>query len=277
MKVVLVYISPNRTTQMITAELIKLFSKDMHEVVELNLGKSANRDFKSIDAKLFEDAGLIGFGSPVYHLRALQPLTDFIKILIPEIKRLNPDIRAFIYFTYGGISTEKAFINTAKLLKQNDIKLIGGFKVVAPHFWHVENYPDETSVKIVSEFFSAISQKEFGEVEWHRVDKMFKIQKPIVRLVYPLTETIGRLRQRQVVFDHTKCIKCKRCTNECPVNAITMNGYPERDKNKCIYCYHCTTVCSKNAVLFNVCDIQRMLEKNKKIIGMEKPENEIYY
>lgn len=277
MKIVLVYISPNKTTQKISMEISKLFLKDHHEVVDLNIGEKGNRDYKNIDPNIFRDADLIGIGSPVFHMKTLEPLSDLLRYILPEIKLLNTSVKAFIYLTYGGVTTGKAFINTAKLLKQNNIKVIGGFKVRAPHFWHTERFPYEESVKTVNAFYSATSEKNFSVIEWSKAEKMFSYQKPIVKFIYPLTEVIGQFRKRHVRFDNNKCIKCKKCLNECPVNAIEMkNGYPERNNDKCIYCYHCTTICPKGAVIFDVNDIKKMLEKNKRIVGVEHPENEIY-
>jgi ferredoxin/flavodoxin len=276
-KIVLVYISPNKTTQMITKELSSLLLLADHEVVEVNIGKGANRDFKSIDPQIFNDADLIGIGSPVYHMRVLEPMTDFLEYILPKIIQLNEKVAAFIYLTYGGITTGKALINTANLLEQYDVGVVGGFKVYAPHFWDIEGYPDDESLNTIQSFYSAMCEKNFKQLESSEVKKIFSYQKPIVKIIYPLTEFIGKLREKQVEFDTSKCIQCRKCSRECPVDAIEMNVYPERNKEKCIYCYHCTTVCPKDAVIFNDNDIKAMLAKNKKIVGLEYPKNEIYY
>lgn len=88
MKIVLTYISPNKTTQMISKELSKLFLSDNHEVFELNIGKGENRNFGNIDPNIFKDADLIGIGSPVYHMRTLEPISDFLEYILPKIKLL---------------------------------------------------------------------------------------------------------------------------------------------------------------------------------------------
>ena len=277
MKIVIVYISPNKTTQLIARELSKLFLNDRHEVMELDIGKKENRDHKSIDLDIFRGVDIIGIGSPVYHMKTLRPLSDFLEYSLPKIKPLSRNAKAFIYLTYGGTTTGMSFINTAELFRRNDIKLIGGFKVKAPHFWHLENFPYEGSIKTVNSFYSAISKDNFARIEWPNVKKMFSYQKPIVRLIYPFIGVTVKLRGMPAIrIDTDKCIKCKKCSNECPVNAIEMNGHPVRNENRCIHCYHCTTLCPKGAVIYNVSDVKKRIEKNKRIIGLEYPENAIY-
>ena len=48
--------------------------------------------------------------------------------------------------------------------------------------------------------------------------------------------------------DKDKCIKCATCAKFCPVEAITMKGYPKFDYGKCIRCYCCHEVCPADAI-----------------------------
>lgn len=275
MKIVLVYMSPNTTTRMISRELSARFQADGHEVAELDLGKGRNRDFESVDLSIFRGADIVGIGSPVYHMKALAPLTRFLERALPEIKSRNNGLKAFIYLTYGGITSGKAFLNTANLLRQHDIGIAGGLKVRAPHFWHLDGYPDTHASKTVEAFCKAMAESDFRAIGWDRLSKRFSNQKPVVRLLYPFTGLIANVRKMPVEFDPGKCIKCKKCANECPVGAIGLDGSPFRNMEKCICCYHCTVVCPKDAVIFDADRIKKMLALNKKIVGMEQPESEV--
>jgi uncharacterized protein (DUF362 family)/NAD-dependent dihydropyrimidine dehydrogenase PreA subunit len=58
--------------------------------------------------------------------------------------------------------------------------------------------------------------------------------------------------ERRPVFIHNNCTACLKCIKICPVNAITM--HPERQKwvilddKKCIRCFCCSEVCQDKAV-----------------------------
>ncbi|MFA5856972.1 MAG: DUF362 domain-containing protein [Candidatus Pacearchaeota archaeon] len=52
----------------------------------------------------------------------------------------------------------------------------------------------------------------------------------------------------KIKFNYDKCIKCKQCEKNCPVDAIILNPYPICKNKKCINCYCCIEVCPKDAV-----------------------------
>ena len=63
---------------------------------------------------------------------------------------------------------------------------------------------------------------------------------------YPSTKKIPKERFRgRILYDSKKCIGCKLCVNNCPVNAITFHkkGKIYFDMGKCIYCGLCRDVC----------------------------------
>jgi len=45
-----------------------------------------------------------------------------------------------------------------------------------------------------------------------------------------------------------RCVKCKLCVDQCPVDAITMTDYPRFDDKKCIQCYCCHEICPESAI-----------------------------
>lgn len=277
MNVLLLYASPNKTTQGVTRELSKLFMQNGQKVVELNIGAGENRNMERIDDGQFAGVDLIGIGSPVYHMEILGPLQIYLERVVSQIAARNPNVHAFVYLTYAGVTTGKAFINTANLLQKHNIPLIGSFKVKAPHFWNTANFPDENAIRTIDEFYSQMEKKNFVAMDWARVHQVFSNQKLIIRILYPFIKFIGKKRRQPIIITPDLCSRCQKCSRECPVTAIEIIDKPRHIPEKCIYCYHCTTVCPKGAIGNCAEQVERIVKLNKKIAGLEEPQNQIFF
>jgi len=72
-------------------------------------------------------------------------------------------------------------------------------------------------------------------------------KKPYVR--EKLTKKMGSFfKEKLIVCDHKKCIKCGICRDHCPTKAITLKPFPIIDKRKCIRCFCCMEICPKDAL-----------------------------
>jgi ferredoxin len=72
-------------------------------------------------------------------------------------------------------------------------------------------------------------------------------KKPIVS--GKLTKRILRtLKERPIVVDEKKCIKCGLCAKKCPAKAIKLKPFPVIDKKKCIRCFCCMEICPEDAL-----------------------------
>ncbi len=64
------------------------------------------------------------------------------------------------------------------------------------------------------------------------------------------------------IFDQEVCTSCGACAQECPCEAIKLNGEAiEHDKNRCMWCGHCMAVCPCDAIMidgdgYNVEDVE---------------------
>jgi len=77
---------------------------------------------------------------------------------------------------------------------------------------------------------------------------------PIIHFKKPWTrkelskEMISTFKEKPIVCDTTKCIKCGICAKHCPAKAIKLAPYPIIDKKKCIRCFCCMEICPKHAL-----------------------------
>jgi len=72
-------------------------------------------------------------------------------------------------------------------------------------------------------------------------------EKPILSKEYRMG-LVKKIKQKPIVVDKDKCIKCGLCARKCPANAIKLNPYPEIDKKKCIRCFCCMEICPQDAL-----------------------------
>lgn len=274
MKFKLVYISPNGTTKK-TSEILKgVIKKSGHDVELLDLGDKINREnFIYVLDKII-DSDIVGFGSPAYHMDMLEPMKRFFEVMLT--RKYTYHFKSFLYLNYAGITSGKAFLNTAKMFKNINVPIIGAIKVVAPHFHHDENYPTKNIEILAEELFHKMQMKNFEPMSWGKVFDKFSDQKLRVNLLYPIVHSIGKKRELNIIINPEKCISCGRCVKECPVGAINLNGSAKVNFTKCIHCYHCTVSCKLHAVEVPIEKIDKMIEMNKRIIGIEKTQNQIY-
>ncbi len=274
MKIVIIYISPNGTTGILAKLLKDNFESNGHLVESVNLGSSECRNLTENVFEKLINADIAGFGSPVYHMDILQPMKSFIMRFAAFCKINNHQLRAFIFLNYGGITSGKAFINTAVILINCGIKIIGGLKINAPHFHHTEKFPANDSLSIIETFCSSLQTNNFAEMKLARIKKIFSPEKFIVRIIFPIVHIIGKFRKLPITVVGEKCKKCGKCVIECPVGAIEITNFLKINKDKCISCYHCVS-CPFKAIEIPIEKLEAMIKFNKKIIGTENPLNKI--
>ncbi len=79
------------------------------------------------------------------------------------------------------------------------------------------------------------------------------------------------------VIDVKNCVLCRRCADNCPVEAIKGDFKLEVDKKRCISCYCCLENCPENAILIKRNAGMRMVDfgvkvKNKLINAFRKQD-----
>jgi len=275
MRIGLIFCSANGTTEKITDLLIQHFESNGYTVEKINIGRSPYRENPEMVLQAAQKFDLIGLGSPVYHMDMLGPMLQLLKAF--QTKDFNNNLKVFVYVSYSGITTGKAFMNTVKKLNRSQISIIGGLKIKAPHFHHKDDVLDIQKTKlIIKDFCEKLQRKDFDNLSFKKAKVLFSPEKARINVLFPIVHVVGKLRELPIKIDKSKCRQCGKCEKECPGGAITITEEAEIDFKKCLHCYHCVTVCPFQAITSPVHEIDQMIKVNKRVVGMENPSDKIY-
>jgi uncharacterized protein (DUF362 family) len=96
----------------------------------------------------------------------------------------------------------------------------------------------------------AVERKLYPNYEFNLVG-MKKL--PIIKFKKPKTHMSSSalrsvFKEKPIVCDHDKCIKCGTCAKHCPAKAITLCPFPVINRKKCIRCFCCMEICPVHAL-----------------------------
>ena len=81
---------------------------------------------------------------------------------------------------------------------------------------------------------------------------------------------VGPVRGR-VEIDHSKCLKCYKCVELCPCNALSVKNGLVKQVGFCMACYGCTVICPSKAISIDIeSDSFRVVEIVRGPKGLEK-------
>ena len=164
---------------------------------------------------------------------------------LPEpIKEFLPNLKAK-YIAIGALYGRKSYGNVIEdAVKLTDSVFIGGVCVPCGHSFLGE--PDDFDFDTVSPFILRIKENTEAKTE--------KGKKDFYADLIPAKRTrIGVKIKR-----NDSCINCKKCSNNCPMNAIE-NG--KINKN-CIRCLRCVSECPEKALEYKTLWFMKIYLKN---------------
>lgn len=274
MDIVLIYISPNGTTQTTARLLGNAFTQYGHNVEFVNIGRTPWRNQPAELIDKIARADIAGFGSAAYHMEMLNPMIRLIHSLSSIPDPVN--FRSFFFLNYSGITTGKTFLDLSRQFTRLGRPVIGALKITAPHFHHPQPFPDEESRQLIRDFTAALERKNYEAMSVPTMQEQFQPSTRKVHLIHPFIHWVGKIRELPITIDNQRCKQCGKCVRECPAAAITLNGHVSINFQTCLHCYHCVAACPQEAVRCPVEKLDAMLESNIKMIGMEKPANRFY-
>ena len=265
MKILLIYFTGTYNTKFVTNILKNRFinKNNIVDVVEVNI------DTPIVD---LNDYDIIGFGYPIYAFNSPNIFNKYLR----KLKLLN-DKRYFIYKNSG----ESLKYNDAssrviwKILKKQKCAITNEYHIIMPYNIHfrfddrfvkeILGYLDKQIEIIVYDLMNEKESKIHANIGLKLISCFYTIQ----RLGGPINSLFYKI-------DYTKCIKCNKCLNNCPVHNIKIKNDKYKFGRKCIMCMRCSFYCPKDAIKIGLYNKWRVngeynFESIKNNNGLELP------
>lgn len=108
--------------------------------------------------------------------------------------------------------------------------------------------------KAVYTIKSAIKRKIYPNFEFISIgDRLphFKFKIPSNQIVLKTEKNLKYMfKEKPIICDTKKCIKCARCMKHCPTHSIKMTPYPLVNPKTCIRCFCCIEICPTDSMGF---------------------------
>lgn len=210
-------------------------------------------DYRSVDPATLSRYDIIAAGSPVYYYEVPPNFREWLAT-IPDIT--GTPVASFVTFGgKGGNQHNTACKLLAHLAEKGGVPAgmatFGNMSTFAPD-WTVGNIrrvlnyrhlPDSGSFNAAADFAASVLLNARND---YCIDVKEKFS--LYNLIKGRT-SIGftKLILTEHSIDGKKCIRCGKCHDLCPVDAITSDRYSV-DTEKCIACFGCVNNCPVNAV-----------------------------
>ena len=247
MKVLLIYYTGTYNTRFVTNALKNRLIKAGYfvDAIEVNI------DTSIVD---LGDYDIIGLGYPIYAFNSPNIFNKYLK----KVKFLS-NKKYFIYKNSG----ETLKYNDASsrvilsILNKQKCEIKNEYHVVMPYTIHFRF--DDTFVKEILNYLD----KQLEIITYDLLhNEETKIPEPVyLKLIsrfYTLQRLGGPVNSLFYKIDYTKCIKCHKCMDNCPVHNIKFINNKYKFGQKCLMCMRCSFYCPENAVKIGLFDKWRV-------------------
>jgi len=178
------------------------------------------------------------------HLRAKKD-KDFSNLLSDIYQNVKPELTimdAVVGMEGNGPSAGKAIKVGLILASKNGVALdIAASKMIGIKPETMLTIKEAVKRKLYSGW-------KFNVVGIGKLPK-FKFRLPTSKAKSGAKKLVSNLfKEKPIVVNEKKCIKCGLCASRCPAKAITLKPYPIIDKKKCIRCYCCIEICPQHVL-----------------------------
>ena len=231
----LLYFSPTGTTRKILATIAEGLGKGEPKHIDLT-----SADIRTGRRKRIR-GGLTIIGAPVYTGRvALEAVRGLQKFT-------GTDAQAVIVVVYGNREYEDALLELKNIVVEAGFTTIAGAVFIGEHSFSTKNIPiahgrpDRADLACARLFGTMVKKKLTKPGQTHG-------ELPLkVPGNFPYRER-GLARNISPETDDSICVRCEKCKEACPTEAITfIKNFVTTDTEKCILCCGCVKSCPTGA------------------------------
>ena len=240
MKTLIIYFTGTYNTKYLVEKIKERFQKEeLGEITTFSIDGSS----KPISLSSYD---LIIFSYPIYAFNTPIIFDRFVKKL-----HFHKNQKVIIAKQSGEplkLNNSSSYSLIRKINREKAI-LLGEYHFLMPYNIHFRyddnfikelfNYNNKLLDILIYEYKNKIIRKVKYNLFYAFNSFIFKIQ----RLGGPLNSYFYNV-------DYSKCVMCKQCINECPVNNITIDLNTNKIKfnNHCLMCMRCSFFCPKDAI-----------------------------
>ena len=181
---------------------------------------------------------------PIYGFNCPKPVIDYVK----KINKLEKNISCLVIKNSG----EHLFWNNGsslylrRLLKKRNISLKSEYHYLMPYSF-VFRHSDYMAYNMDTTCHELIKLdiKDYLEGKYHPIKRFFGDR--LFAFTFRIQWWGGRVNGKHYKIDSTKCIKCMKCVNDCPVNNIEYKDDKFVFGKKCLMCQRCVINCPVDA------------------------------
>ncbi len=260
----LLYFSPTGTTRKVLETIAEGLGEDKPK--HINLTSAVAR----IGQKRKIRGGLTIIGVPVYTGRvALEAVRG-----IQRFKAKNAP--AVLVVVYGNREYEDALLELQDIVVEAGFTPIAGTTFIGEHSFSTETIPIAHGRPDNDDLNRA---RLFGALVKEKITKSRKLESiPNLNVPgnFPYRER-GPLRNISPETDDSICVRCEKCKEVCPTDAIVLlNGFVKTDADKCILCCACVKNCPSGARHLNDQQLIQFIKKLSISCGRRK-EPEFFF
>ncbi|WP_102401135.1 EFR1 family ferrodoxin [Haloimpatiens massiliensis] len=189
------------------------------------------------------------FGSPIYAEMFPDYYMNWVKVNIKNGKG-----KKAIIFSTQASSSGTGMESLRRILEEKGFKVVIQKSIPMPNNYYVVAFNKnsiEEKLKICKEATKKVSDlvKDFllGK---ECIEEVSRIRLSLGTIVYKLFSKYSKnWARKKLSVDYEKCIKCKKCSENCPTSNINI-GVVITFNSRCISCQRCIHICPKNAFLY---------------------------